>query len=249
MYRAHLAPFFDEHEREIDSTVSSVKARVFVYLQEKLRAVWDALYAGLLNQAAAPPPGAAEAAAGGSAPVEGGSGQQPSLTDPMSGPTKMMWGMWQTYGPNIVLKGTALLAAASANAGAAATGARREAAALNAHANASDADDDPLGESPVVPTSPANNVYGQSLDAPLTRRTRTASGLSSHSSGSGHGVKSPFSDAGNIEQSMYLHEGAPSTDMTGRYERINREDAEAIAAGGGGWFGWGKAETPKVKSE
>lgn len=241
VYRTLLAPFLDEHESEIDSTVSSVKARVFVFLQEKLRAAWDALYAGLLNQAATAAPPA-------NAPPPGGPGgsAQPTLADPVSGPAGLVFSLWQSYGPTIVMKGTALLAAASANASAAAA---HVAPPPPVRASSSSSDPRQFRDELAAPYAqadipPANNSSLQLPgrgDEPTIRRTRTSLGFEDEE---GNARQPP------IAASMYLPEGAPSTDPTGRYERVNHEDAEGdplLSPGGGpripsggGWFGgWG----------
>lgn len=239
MYKVLLAPFLDEHESEIDSTVSSVKARVFVFLQEKLRALWDALYAGLLNQAAAaaPPP---------NAPPPGGPGgsAQPTLADPVSGPAGLVFSLWQSYGPTIVMKGTALLAAASANASAAAAHVAPPPPVRASSSDSRQFKDElaaPYAQADMPPANNASLQHPGRGDEPAIRRTRTSSRWEDEE---GNARQPP------IAASMYLPEGAPSTDPTGRYERVNHEDAEGDpllspgggprSTGGGGWFGgWG----------
>jgi receptor expression-enhancing protein 1/2/3/4 len=253
---------------------------VLTYLQEKLRALWDAFYAALLSQASASAQSSsaapsAPAGPGGVSPVignEGASAEQPTLANPVSGPTRMAWSLWQTYGPTVVARGAALLSAASAAAqnpastnqspqlrgevsgDTASTIERRrkleaELAGLNSTADTTPVD-----------TPPSNNAYPLAVSENLIqrKRTRTSSGGSSSSSQSRTQVSPPGA------ASVYLPADAPE-DTNGKYERINREDVEgdplltggAGSAGpskdaGGGWFlGWGRTPSgyEKVKSE
>lgn len=251
---------------------------MFTYLQEKLRALWDAFYAALLSQASASssavpsaPPGPRGVAPG--VGNEGASAQQPTLADPVSGPTRMVWSLWQTYGPTVVARGAALLSAASAAAqnpaptnqssplrgevsGDTASMIERrkrleaELAALDLVANAA-----PLN------TPPSNNSFPP-LAVPENliqrTRTRTPSGGSSSSSLSRTQVSQPGA------ASVYLPADAPE-DTNGKYERINREDVEGdplLTGGagsaspskdaGGGWFsGWNRNPSgyEKVKND
>jgi hypothetical protein len=258
--------------------------------------MWDALYASLLQnaqfQSRAPSGSSAGPVAPGiGLPLEGSAAQQPTLNDPVSGPTRMAWALWQTYGPTIVTRGTALLAAASAAASANAN--------ANTNANARPAEtyefhpfpSPPLptshddlpdtasvlerrrqleeelaslalpGVEPVV-TPPSSNAYPPRVTQPVARRTpSTSTSNSSSPSGSGSsGALSSPSKQENITRaagaaSVYL---SAAPDATGRYERIDREDAEepvalpSSANPGGGWLGmWGRSYSgyEKVKDE
>lgn len=276
MYKVYLNPFLNKHESEIDNTITKLKARVLTYLQEKLRAIWDAFYVALLSQASTSAQSSSgapvvPAGPGDVTPGEGASAQQPTLADPVSGPTRMAWSLWQAYGPTVIARGGALLAAASAAAqntapsnqsaplrgevggNTASTIERRrqleaELAALNSAVAA-----------PPVDTPPSNNAYPPPVvprdDLVQRTRARTSSGESSSSSQS----RTQFSPAGAA--STYLTADAPE-DTNGKYERIDREDVEGdplVTGGagspskdvGGGWFGWGRAPSgyEKVKSE
>lgn len=245
---------------------------MLIYIQEKLRALWDALYAALLSQASASSSVAPSGPAGpGGVPT--GTGDEGALPQqPAGSPARMAWSLWQTYGPTIVARGAALLATASAAAqnassnqspplrgeasgDTASTGERRrrlegELAVLNSATN-----------NPPVDTPPSNNIYPLDVSREnlvQRARTRTSSGESSSSSQSRTQVSLPGAE------SMYLTADAPE-DTNGKYERIDREDVEGdlLLTGGagatspskdasGGWFSaWSRAPPgyEKVKSE
>jgi len=270
VYKVYLNPFLHEHEAEIDSTITELKTRVLTYIQEKLRALWDAFYAALLSQASASS-SAAPSGPAGPAGVPPGTGDERAMPQqPASGPARMAWSLWQTYGPTVVARGAALLATASAAAqnassnqspplrgevsgDATSTGERRrrleaELAVLNLATN-----------DPPVDTPPSNNIYPP-LDVSRENlvqrtRTRTSSGQSSSSSQSRTQVSLPGAE------SVYLTADAPE-DTNGKYERIDRADVEGdlLLTGGaspskdasGGWFSaWSRAPPgyEKVKSE
>ncbi|KAF8065270.1 TB2/DP1, HVA22 family-domain-containing protein [Lyophyllum atratum] len=103
IYTTHLQPFFHAHETQIDAALAQLKARAYAFVQERLRALWDAASASLQtqnnnqnqNQAgfdAAPPP---------------------SLGDPASGPAQLVGTLWRSYGPGIMASGAALLRTAT----------------------------------------------------------------------------------------------------------------------------------------
>ena len=86
--------------------MGKLKARVYTYLQEKLRVVWNALL-GSLGQ---PPQAGASATAD--------TAQPPTVQDPVSGPAQLLGGLWRSYGPSIVASGASLFTVASAAAAA-----------------------------------------------------------------------------------------------------------------------------------
>ena len=98
IYVNHLQPFFREHEQEIDATLASLKYRLYTYLQERVRMLWDHI-ASTLSQSsnANPPPGGPASA------------QPPTLADPVSGPSQLIGSLWRTYGPSIIAGGATLL--------------------------------------------------------------------------------------------------------------------------------------------
>ncbi|EGO26825.1 hypothetical protein SERLADRAFT_464319 [Serpula lacrymans var. lacrymans S7.9] len=108
IYVNHLQPFFHSHESQIDATLASFKARVYSFVQERFRAIWDHVAAAIGQQQAA-----SFTPSGG----ETRTGAPPSLGDPISGPSQLVSGLWRSYGPSIVASGAALMRQSTAAAG------------------------------------------------------------------------------------------------------------------------------------
>lgn len=106
LYINHLQPFFHAYESEIDATLASFKARIYVFVQERSRAVWEQL-AAALGQPTQSSGGLAAAA---------NTGTAPTLADPASGPAQLVVGLWRSYGPSILASGAALLHQGTASA-------------------------------------------------------------------------------------------------------------------------------------
>ncbi|TFK31685.1 receptor expression-enhancing protein 4 [Crucibulum laeve] len=118
LYVNHLEPFFRSHESQIDAALASFKAKVYAFLQERLRALWDHVAATVgqqQQQAAMNPSGGAI-----------NTGAPPSLSNPASGPAQLASSLWTSYGPSILASGTAFLRQATAG-----TSTTRPSAALN----------------------------------------------------------------------------------------------------------------------
>ncbi|KAL4072188.1 TB2/DP1, HVA22 family-domain-containing protein [Scleroderma yunnanense] len=101
LYINHLQPFFHAHESEIDAALASFKARLYTFVQERFRAVWEQLAAALGQPTQAQSSGGLSAAASTGAP--------PTLADPASGPAQLVLGLWRSYGPSILASGAAFL--------------------------------------------------------------------------------------------------------------------------------------------
>ena len=99
IYINHLQPFLHSHESQIDATLASFKARLYAFVHERFRALWDQTVGALGQQHAQYAPGTGGVAAG--AP--------PSLGDPVSGPAQLVAGLWHSYGPTLIASGAALL--------------------------------------------------------------------------------------------------------------------------------------------
>lgn len=108
LYINHLQPFFHTHESEIDATIASFKARVYNFVQERFRAIWEQLAAALGQPTQPQSSGGLAAAAS--------TGAQPTLADPASGPAQLVLGLWRSYGPSILASGAALLHQGTASA-------------------------------------------------------------------------------------------------------------------------------------
>lgn len=115
LYINHLQPFFHTHEAQIDAALASFKVRVYTFLQERIRLLWEHVASTVGQQPNFAPSGGAS-----------NTGPPPRLGDPISGPATLMGSLWNSYGPGIVAGGAALLrqgAATTSGAAAAATAA------------------------------------------------------------------------------------------------------------------------------
>ncbi|KIO11216.1 hypothetical protein M404DRAFT_13376 [Pisolithus tinctorius Marx 270] len=101
IYINHLQPFFHSHEAEIDATLASFKARLYAFVQERFRAIWEQV-SGVLGQTSQ-----IQSSGGLSAATH--TGAAPNLTDPASGPAQLVMGLWRSYGPGIIASGAAFL--------------------------------------------------------------------------------------------------------------------------------------------
>jgi receptor expression-enhancing protein 1/2/3/4 len=106
VYQVHLHPFFAKHEHKIDQTIAAVRARAYRFLQEKVRAVWQAVLSALAPGTEA----AAAAAAATQGPSMAGPTQPPpTMTNPAGGPAQLISSLWTSYGPSILAGGAALI--------------------------------------------------------------------------------------------------------------------------------------------
>lgn len=99
LYQTQLEPVLREHEPQIDAALAQLRARVFTFLQARVRMLWDNVVSSATGPQSAPPPES----------VSGSSVQTPALSASVSGPTQILGTLWHTYGPAIVAGGTALL--------------------------------------------------------------------------------------------------------------------------------------------
>jgi len=248
IYINHLQPFFHKHEAQIDATLASFKARIYMFIQERLRMLWEHVAATVGQQQREGQPNFA--------PVGGANnaGPPPTLGDPVSGPATLMSNLWQSYGPSIVASGAALLRqGATSSAGAAAASSRAFVS--------------PAGTPPVTPPTPRRQDTSQSL---LERRRQLEAELASL-------PPADASTSVPIPPASPSYE-APSrnssdADLRGRsssagmkFEEIEvPSDVEGYDVGSGsgqgkpdaarrnsGWFGWGspgKEGVEKAKSD
>ncbi|KAK7460818.1 hypothetical protein VKT23_008747 [Stygiomarasmius scandens] len=96
LYQTHLKPFFDEHEARIDGTLEEVRAKVWGYIQEWGKNIWDTL----VQSAFGAQPASASAPAAPPTPVH----PPPAA----SGPAQLVSGFWRSYGPTVLTTGAAL---------------------------------------------------------------------------------------------------------------------------------------------
>lgn len=94
LYTTHLQPFFQTHETEIDSTLARLKARLYTFLQQRAKMLWD--------QAAI---------AMGQTPSDGTRNSRRELEEEcvdseqpttMGGPIQLFSNLWGSYGLNIL---------------------------------------------------------------------------------------------------------------------------------------------------
>lgn len=124
IYINHLQPFLHSHESQIDATLASFKARLYGFVQERFRAVWDQFVGALGQQQQAQ----YDPSTGGVA-----AGAPPSLGDPVSGPVQLVAGLWRSYGPSLLASGAAFLSQGAAASGSATEKAWRTPAGSQIH--------------------------------------------------------------------------------------------------------------------
>jgi receptor expression-enhancing protein 1/2/3/4 len=103
LYTQHLQPFFHAYEPQIDATLSSLKARSYAFVQEKIRSLWGT-FAYSMNQ-----PTAANDLNEGLQDHAMNRGAPPHMQDPVSGPANLMGSLLNSFGPNLLLQGMALV--------------------------------------------------------------------------------------------------------------------------------------------
>lgn len=103
LYAHHLQPFFHAYEPQIDATLSSLKARSYAFIQEKLRGLWGTVAFSITQPAGSNDlnEGLQDHAMNRSAP--------PHMQDPASGPANLMGSLLNSFGPNILLQSMAFM--------------------------------------------------------------------------------------------------------------------------------------------
>ncbi|KAF9011966.1 TB2/DP1, HVA22 family-domain-containing protein [Cyathus striatus] len=93
LYLHHLQPFFRTHESQIDATLVQLKTKVYAFLQDRVRLLWEHVSSTVGAAQAAPPqqPG------------------QPQQENTASGPAQLVSSLWTSFGPGILANGAALL--------------------------------------------------------------------------------------------------------------------------------------------
>ncbi|KAJ3567418.1 hypothetical protein NP233_g6383 [Leucocoprinus birnbaumii] len=114
LYKTHLQPFFRTHETQIDSTLARLKSRLYAFLQQRARMIWEQA-AVAMGQA---PSSYATSGTGRELEEEErvDAAQPPSLVNPMGGPMQLVSSLWGSYGPSILAGGMALVGAARTQA-------------------------------------------------------------------------------------------------------------------------------------
>lgn len=148
LYINHLQPFLHLHESQIDATLASFKARLYAFIQERLRGLWIQ-FTGALVQ-----PQQAQYAA---------VGAPPSLGDPVSGPVQLAAGLWRSYGPSLLASGAALLTQGAVASASSADKAWQTPASSEMHLDSSQ----PTRERRRKPQTKAISAGSGSFEAPL----------------------------------------------------------------------------------
>jgi len=107
VYMVYLRPFFAKHEQQIDQTIAEVRTRLYLFVQEKLRAVWQAVLGSLA-------PGTEVAAARQGPNMSGPTQPPPTMNNPAGGPAQLISSLWTSYGPSILAGGAALISQTAA---------------------------------------------------------------------------------------------------------------------------------------
>lgn len=112
LYKTHLQPFFRTHETEIDTTLAHLKARLYSFLRQRARMLWDQA-AVAIGQT----PSYATNSSRRELEEEGvDSEQSNSLGNSFGGPMQLFSSLWGRHGPNILAGGLALIGVARAQA-------------------------------------------------------------------------------------------------------------------------------------
>lgn len=209
IYINHLQPFLHSHESQIDATLASFKARLYGFIQERFRALWEQ-FTGALGQQPQ-----AQYAPG----VGGVVGAPPSLGDPVSGPAQLVAGLWQSYGPSLLASGAVFLSQGAAASGSAADKAWRTPAGSQIH----------------LDSSQSTRDRRRAQAAPQTGGASTASGSfdvsSRHSSDSEQRERGPGRSFEEVEE--------PSDVEGYEVDARGKASGSERAAGPASWFGWG----------
>jgi receptor expression-enhancing protein 1/2/3/4 len=253
LYRMHLQPFFHTYEPQIDAALASIKVRVYTFVQDRLRALWEHVTAVIgQQQQVAPQPPTAAAADSSSASSSADSGYSPA---------QLASNLWRSYGPGIVAAGTNLLrqsAIAAANA--------RTEALFNAPAS--------------VPPPPPSLARSDTTQSILERKRQLEAELAAlsalapeHSNAGMAETAAPVSPMPGVTPGAPFTSSRGSSDSDlrernvsgGRFEEIEvPSDVEGYKDSGSesssgrlgamrrtSWFGWGLGtqDNERVKSE
>ncbi|CCM04503.1 uncharacterized protein FIBRA_06683 [Fibroporia radiculosa] len=227
VYRAHLQPFFATHESQIDSALAQLKAHLYSSLQRVLRAAWDHVSATLRQMNM---PVGNEAPLTQEAAVN--SGAPPTLSDPVSGPTQLVQGLWGSYGPSIIASGAALLRQAQASTAQAANAATANVGGRRASSSSAQPPVQPYDLSDSNPSSPA---AAQSVLMPSADHPRRDSSSSS-------GSMRRRVDSGNAKSTFEEVEVPSDMEGEGVGHAVPERPAQTRKTS---WFGWGSANAGK----
>jgi len=241
LYIHHLQPFFRAYEPQIDATLSSLKTRVYAYLQQTLRSLWgnvanslgqpQSSQSNILNEDAAVNRGA-----------------PPTMSDPVSGPAQLLSTFWSSFGPGILASGAAIIRQA-------------QAAATTSTANTSRNFDSPIASRTNSNSNQAVQERKKQLEAELAALSAQPYDVDSPPAGPPLAMPSAAPGYARLSQTPSdedgghgLRERNASSGKLGRFEEVEvPSDAEDARPGSGArntsWLGWGAGAHEKVKNE
>ncbi|KAG8216003.1 TB2/DP1, HVA22 family-domain-containing protein [Butyriboletus roseoflavus] len=213
IYINHLQPFLHSHESRIDATLASFKARLYSFVQERFRALWDQFIGALGQQQQAQ-----------FAPSTGGAavGAPPSLGDPVSGPVQLVAGLWRSYGPSLLASGAAFLSQGAAASGSATEKAWRTPAGSQIHLDSSQTTRDRRRRHPKAEPQP------QSMPVPTASGSFEASSRNS-------------SDSEMRARGMGRFDEVDEPSDEEGYDGDRKGSGSEHAARPTSWFGWGSS--------
>ncbi|OCF46074.1 hypothetical protein I317_00164 [Kwoniella heveanensis CBS 569] len=266
IYRTHLAPFFQEHESDIDSFLASLRTRATTALAGGIGWLWEKAKAQLNIALPAGQQTYGSGIQNYDNGVEGfavpGVQQPPTLQDPASGAVQQMYGLLSHY------TGRYMPVALSALTAAAGAAQQRVQPRSQEHPQRAEQVAESIAMPVPVPTAgvrmPSDNTlrsrtYLHATAAGSPSPQAVASGRLNRDPNagrpiSGSGRPSPNPSASTSEESLstqsQLHRNRWSGEMS--YESIAREEAVGAPSGNGNdngrpgmekrgssWFGWG----------
>lgn len=216
IYINHLQPFLHSHESQIDATLASFKARLYGFVQERFRALWDQTVGALGQQQVQYGPGTGGV----------GVGAAPSLGDPVSGPAQLVAGLWRSYGPTLLASGAALISQGATASGTATEKAwRTPAGSQILHLDSAQSTRDPRRQSKAEPQQNPRPVPAASGSYEASSRNSSDSELRARGMGRFEEVDEPSDEEGY--------------EVDGRGKGSDSERAARPTS----WFGWGASGT------
>ncbi|KAK4685289.1 hypothetical protein P7C73_g4861, partial [Tremellales sp. Uapishka_1] len=245
IYRAHLEPFFNDHEADIDSFLASLKTRFSTALAGGIGWVWETVKSQL-NVVGPIQPGSGSGQGGIEPQYPNTIHQPPTLSDPASGAAQALYGYLSRYAGHYM---PIAISAVSAAAQQASRSTHVQGYATDpTHASQVQ----PTHDMPIPQPTPITPVRSHPSDSSLRSRTylaaqRPSSDHLARPAGTGRSVS-----AGSSDESVHRLSG---------YEEIGRDEVENIQAqtqrpGMGekrrsSWWGWsgGSSTEAKPKAE
>ncbi|KAF9440341.1 hypothetical protein P691DRAFT_737402 [Macrolepiota fuliginosa MF-IS2] len=225
LYRTHLQPFFRAHESQIDSTIARVKSRLYAFVQQRARIIWDQAAVAIGQQ----PTHTSSVGRELEEEERVDAVAPPTMANPMGGPMQLMSSLWGSYGPGIMASGLALVS--SANQVASSAKKRPGASVLTT----------PPG-SRVVSGSSNKEARKRQLEAELASLEAPATVIEGLPGGSGTTSRSSSDSIARRRDHVRSRSGSGGS---GRFEEIGvPSDAEG-EGGSGGWLGWGSRSKAK----